>query len=313
MSLKMNVNDSDNSPSEPLVSVIVPVYNRKKEIQSLIHNLNQQIFKDFEVIFVDDHSLVPLAELFTENHKPQFSFDVLRNPKNRGVSYSRNQGVKKASGQYIAFLDSDDSWYPEKLAKCVQFAKETTGEIFCIGKTKVVKTDYEEFLPLKSPEDYHRGEDYLFLDGQFAQVSSFFLSASLAKKLNFNEALSQYEDYLYFVQAFNHSENIKFIDETLVSWFDDKTDGRLSTQKSYQQAITFIEFLKNEVATSAIAAFYLRFVLPYYFYHNIPLSFKVIYICLTSQKVSFKTVSWMSIKGIIGDFLITKLRAVVKK
>ena len=313
MDSSMDVHNFKIQTTKPLVSIIVPVFNRKQEILNLIENLNEQTFKNFEVIFIDDHSKEPLSVLFNSKIKTDFRYLILRNHENKGVSFSRNRGVQNSSGHYIAFLDSDDAWYPNKLAECVIKCENREEEIFCLAKTRIVKQTYEEYLPLESPEVFNSGEEYLFFNGLFAQVSSFFLSSSLAKKLQFNESLTQYEDYLYFIQAFNNAERVAFIDQTLVTWFDDKTDGRLSTNKSYKQAQTFIQLINNEIDDQAIAAFYLRFVLPYYFYSDIKISILSIYKCLTSGKVPLKAVVWMTAKGILGNRIITKLRGAIKK
>jgi glycosyltransferase involved in cell wall biosynthesis len=299
--------------SNPKVSVVIPVYNRDKEILDVIKSLNLQSYQNFEAIFVDDYSTVPLS-VTLQKHQDQikFEFKLHRNKENFGVSRTRNEGVKLAEGDYICFLDSDDEWFPNKIKDNVQQCLSLTGSVFAMSKTHVVKEGYIETLPENDLSEYSCGEEYLFEHGNFAQVSSFFLSKSLAEKIRFNESLAQYEDFLYFIEAFNAAEKVVFIDQILVKWNDIQTKGRLSLDKNYKQSSIFINEVTGIIDTRYLECFYLRFVLPYYFYHNIYKSLRTIYYCLFKSSISSKTVLWMALKGILGNKLIAKIRSIVK-
>lgn len=297
----------------PKVSIVIPVFNREKEILSVIQSLNNQTYKNFEAIFVDDYSRVPLHNLLEDlKDEIKFNYELIRNSKNSGVSYSRNQGVQKANGEYVCFLDSDDEWYPDKLEVNVHKCHSLKGSVFAMSKTLVIKDSYTETLPVSSLSEYSNGGEYLFEHGNFAQVSSFFLSKSLAQKIEFNESLAQYEDFLYFIQAFNSAEQIVFIEQVLVKWNDVQTEGRLSLDKNYKQSSIFLNEVVDVIDTRYLECFYLRFVMPYYFYHNISKSLHTLSYCLFKSSISFKTVIWMAFKGILGNKLITKIRSIVK-
>ena len=101
-------------PTRPLVSVIIPTYNRAALVAQAVASALAQTWRDFEVLVVDDGSsddtaasLAPFAGQVT----------VLRRPSRGGVSAARNQGIAAARGQWLAFLDSDDLWLPEKLRR----------------------------------------------------------------------------------------------------------------------------------------------------------------------------------------------------
>jgi glycosyltransferase involved in cell wall biosynthesis len=104
----------------PLVSVIIPTYNRGWVIQEAIDSVLGQDFGDYELIVVDDGSddNTP-AVLAAYGHK----FRVLRQ-SNNGVSAARNRGIAAAAGQLVAFLDSDDLWLPQKLSTQVKFFQD---------------------------------------------------------------------------------------------------------------------------------------------------------------------------------------------
>ncbi|HZF01834.1 MAG TPA: glycosyltransferase [Methylomirabilota bacterium] len=97
--------------SMPLVSVIIPVFNRAHCVANAVESVLAQTFRNFEIIAVDDGSTDGTAEVL-EKFGDQIR---LLRQKNRGVSAARNAGIRAARGKWIAFLDSDDRWFPEKL------------------------------------------------------------------------------------------------------------------------------------------------------------------------------------------------------
>jgi glycosyltransferase involved in cell wall biosynthesis len=106
----------------PRVSVIIPVRNRETLIQRAIHSVLNQTYRDFEIIVVDDGSTdntASVAALLAEQDK---RVRLLRHVSNRGAQAARNTGIRNAKGEWIAFLDSDDQWYPESLEVRLQLA-----------------------------------------------------------------------------------------------------------------------------------------------------------------------------------------------
>lgn len=92
--------------SQPLVSVIIPVYNQAAFILDAINSIKQQIWKNWELIIINDGSTDSLENTLK---KLDFQYHYHRQ-KNQGVSSARNVGIKKAKGEFIAFLDADDRW-----------------------------------------------------------------------------------------------------------------------------------------------------------------------------------------------------------
>jgi glycosyltransferase involved in cell wall biosynthesis len=108
-----NTNVKPVIPAEPLISVIIPVYQAESFIKTTVHNVLQQTYNNFELIIVDDGCTDATIERVKE-----FKSDKIRivHQENKGVAAARNFGFQFAQGEYITFLDSDDLWLPSKLA-----------------------------------------------------------------------------------------------------------------------------------------------------------------------------------------------------
>ncbi|NWH05031.1 glycosyltransferase family 2 protein [Desulfobacter latus] len=101
---------------ESLVSVIIPTYNREHCIKRAIYSVLNQNYKNTEIIVIDDCSQDKTEQRVFECTKECNNIVYYRNVKNEGCAISRNIGVELSNGEYIAFLDDDDEYYPEKLS-----------------------------------------------------------------------------------------------------------------------------------------------------------------------------------------------------
>jgi len=104
----------------PLVSIIIPTYNRKNMVKEAIESVFKQSYTNYELFVIDDGSDDNTFELINQ-YKDNLYYLYIRN---RGVSKARNLGVTLSRGEYISFLDSDDYWLPDKLRKQVRFMEE---------------------------------------------------------------------------------------------------------------------------------------------------------------------------------------------
>ncbi|MCT7981119.1 glycosyltransferase family 2 protein [Laspinema olomoucense] len=105
-----------------LISVIVPVYNLEQYIVETIQSVLAQTYKHFELIVIDDGSTDKTPEICEEFQEPKLK---LIRQRNKGANAARNAGVRAAKGDYIAFLDGDDLWFPEKLAKHIEHLEQS--------------------------------------------------------------------------------------------------------------------------------------------------------------------------------------------
>ncbi|MDR8393380.1 glycosyltransferase family 2 protein [Aliifodinibius sp. S!AR15-10] len=118
--------------SKPLVSVIIPTYNRSKLLKRAIDSVLQQTYSHLECLVVDDASTDNTNEVIAEYEDERIIY--IRHNENKHVSVARNTGIKHAGGKYLAFLDDDDEWLPSKLEKQVQVFESVdskVGLIYC--------------------------------------------------------------------------------------------------------------------------------------------------------------------------------------
>ncbi len=107
-----------------LVSIITPLYNSEDFIRKTIESVQSQIYENWEMIVVDDASTDNGVEIVKKYADKDSRIKLIHLDKNSGGAVARNTAIKVARGKYIAFLDSDDLWHPEKLEKQISFMKE---------------------------------------------------------------------------------------------------------------------------------------------------------------------------------------------
>lgn len=116
-----------------LVSVIMPAYNAEKYIRQAIDSVRVQTYSDWELVIVDDKSSDHTISIVKEYCREDPRIKLLCNSQNQGVSHTRKKGVEAAAGEWIAFLDSDDAWQPEKLEKQIALQKQNNAKLIFTG------------------------------------------------------------------------------------------------------------------------------------------------------------------------------------
>lgn len=141
-----------------LVSIIMPSWNTGRFIGESIQSVLNQTYKNWELIIVDDCSTDNTDEIVTSFDDERIRY--FRNDKNSGAALTRNKAMREARGEWIAFLDSDDLWMPEKLEKQLSFMKENG---YTFSFTEYEKID-EESKPLNiyvsGPEKVNKHKMY---------------------------------------------------------------------------------------------------------------------------------------------------------
>ncbi len=195
----------------PLVSIVIPTYNRGHVLERAILSVLRQTYKDFELIVVDDGSFDSTSRLLSEYEgKIKVLFQ-----KNRGVSAARNLGIRHSRGDLIAFLDSDDEWLPDKLAK--QAALFDPGKRFFVSHTDEIWIRAGKELHQKKIHRKQGGQFFVrALERCLISPSSVMISLCLLDTVGwFDEALPAAEDYDLWLRLTAFHE-VDFVPEPLI-------------------------------------------------------------------------------------------------
>ena len=188
--------------SMPKVSVIIPTYN-SKYIAETVQSALEQTYKDFEVIVVDNGSTDNTYEIVTQiiDERVEYLYQ-----ENRGVNNARNVGVQVSKGQYICFLDADDSWLPWKLAMQVKTLDSypLAGVVYTdmLLLDEFTSKEIGLFLPrVKKEPPPDKVQDKL-IDCFFGHSSSLMIKRMVFEKVGmFDETLKNCQDYEWLLRA----------------------------------------------------------------------------------------------------------------
>lgn len=209
---------------QPLVSVVIPTYNRPELLKRAVMSVVAQSFSNIEVIVVDDNSIEDNSIVLDEIKKSTPSpIKYFKNKTNMGANNCRNQGIASAKGDYIAFLDDDDEWVEKKLSEQVDILVQSNEAGICYTGKNIV--------------DSKGRIRYSYLTPQCIEHINYIGTTStiLVKKVVFDEvggfdeslpALQDYELYLRILQKYQAIG----VDEALINYYEDNTIKRISTQ-----------------------------------------------------------------------------------
>ncbi len=223
------------------VSVIIPTYNGAKKILNLLHSLEKQTFKEFEVIVVIDGSTDETKTILAEK---QFNFPLkVIYQANKGRAGARNTGVKNASADWLVFVDDDMRLEPNTLQKHWEFHQNVEKAILVgsqIEDWKVLQSDLQKYRAILSRKWINQVVRNLPMpaDNFFLASSNCSLSKFLFEQLHgFDEKLTDAEDYDLGKRAIEQGISIYFNPE-IIAWHDDFITCRsyIRRQQQYQKA-----------------------------------------------------------------------------
>ena len=205
------------------VSIVIPTYNRVHTLDRAIQSVLAQTFQNFELFVVDDGSTDGTVDYLKGLLGKDSRLHVLHQNENRGVSSARNIGVENSSGEWLAFLDSDDEWLPEKLERQIQFAQQSP-EIRLIHTEEIWIRDK---VRVNASNKYAKSGGRIFkrcVDLCCIAPSSAMIRRDLFADVGlFREDFPVCEDYELWLRI-AANENIGFIDESLIRKFGGHED-----------------------------------------------------------------------------------------
>jgi len=218
----------------PLISVVIPTYNRAHLLKRALQSVFDQRYSKWEVIVIDNSSVDNTDDIvnsFRDNRVRLFKIN------NHGVvAASRNKGIRVANGNWIAFLDSDDWWMPEKLSECV---KRINDDVDFIYHPLRIFESKRFWLYKKTRTKYLKNPVLvnLLVDGNLIQNSSVVVRHSLLEKVNgIDESrdIIAAEDYNAWLKIANNTDKFIFINKAL-GYYSNHPGGLSNKNMKYHE------------------------------------------------------------------------------
>jgi GT2 family glycosyltransferase/radical SAM superfamily enzyme YgiQ (UPF0313 family) len=187
---------SEEVSISPMVSVIVPAYNRPEMLVLSIQSILDQTYKDYEIIVVNDCGLEVESIVAWLNQQQNITY--VRHGRNRGLAAARNTGIKMARGKYLAYLDDDDIFYPDHLETLVTFLETSHYRVAYTDALRAVQVKkHGRYATVERdllyPHDFNA--DRLMVANEFPVLCVMHERACLDQAGVFDESLTTHEDW----------------------------------------------------------------------------------------------------------------------
>ncbi|PKH20155.1 hypothetical protein CIG19_18560 [Enterobacterales bacterium CwR94] len=246
------------SASTPRVSVVIPTFNRADVIIKTLDSVLNQTYRNIEVFVVDDASTDLTPEVMATVADPRVTFVQL--PVNTGGTRPRNEGIERAQGEFIALLDSDDEWLPEKLEKQLAYMNRQGGKNRACMTAKYNKRPEGQYVRRnKSPKHYSGIMEFLLLGNDF-QTSTLLLDANIAKAALFDPELRKHQDWDFALRLEEHNATFLYYDEPLTIYDDSDGAGRISSDGKREKSLAWLENIKSRVPAYIWYGFYAKII-----------------------------------------------------
>ncbi|MCK0714451.1 glycosyltransferase family 2 protein [Chromohalobacter sarecensis] len=234
----------NENETPPLITVIVPVFNRWPHVCDAIESLLSQTYQNFECIVVDDASSDKSYENIKEKYSDNEKIRVVQLSKNSGQAIARNIGVQKASGSFICFLDSDDILLKDSLEARISVYNEEIDKdtIVSGGNISAEKSNTKDLKKRLTPITL---DEYLIERGLIHTNTVMMRTASFHHLGGFNEELRQREDVEFFIRALCHFSAVSCGTYVAQMRAVDSSRARHDYEKIIKQGYAFVEALKN--------------------------------------------------------------------
>jgi teichuronic acid biosynthesis glycosyltransferase TuaG len=236
-----------------MVSIIMPYYKKRIFFLLSLESVLNQTFQNFEIIIIYDDSDLFDLDYILEKQKIDKRITVIKNNKNIGAGFSRNKGISISNGKYIAFLDCDDCWHPEKLEKQLNFMKDNKIS-FSFTSYDVINSKGEIIKNKKAPKKIMFKN--LLIDCNIG------LSTVILEKRLINDScqfpnLKTKEDFVLWLKI-SKKTDLYGIDVPLAKWR--KLNNSLSSN-FFQKLIDGFRVYNRYMKLSYIKSFYLLIIL----------------------------------------------------
>ncbi|HVX77213.1 MAG TPA: glycosyltransferase family 2 protein [Bradyrhizobium sp.] len=244
-----------------LVSVVIPTRHRPQLVLRAIHSVLNQTYSEIELIVVIDGPDATTTAAMGSIEDPRLQYIV--NPRSLTAAGARNVGAARATGDWIAFLDDDDEWLPNKLERQMAFASATT-LVSCLSRVVTPlatyvwpRTVYDNSMPL---DEYLFDRRSLFLGSGFIQTSSYLLPRRLFDQVRFNVE-SPHDDWELVLRLCKETgAKIRTVPEVLVTLYFEEERSSLSNSGAWSASLRWIESIRPIITPRAYSGFCLGVV-----------------------------------------------------
>lgn len=202
------------SGSEPLISVIIAVYNGAEFISKAISSVKGQSHQNIELIVVDDGSTDNTVELVQQESDPRIKLIEI---EHQGVSAARNAGLRVMNGEYFTWLDADDLFTPNSLSARLKIFKKEPDTAIVDGLVKITNDKMDKMISIWSPS--FRGDPlskYLMADPSAYFGASVMIRNEKGKEYQFKEGMSHCEDLLFLTELAATGVNYNYTGENVL-------------------------------------------------------------------------------------------------
>lgn len=224
----------------PLVSVVMPTYNRLALLPKSIDSILSQTYDKFEFIIVDDGSTDGSNNLLQAYAQLDSRIKILTNEQNRGISYSRNRGTDAAKGKYVAIMDSDDVSLPERLEKHVNYLEKNKD---VVALNALYLEMGKEANGTNNWVPPNRFEIIFHLKNYFTNISFFRTDFVRKHNIRYNENMMSSEDYDFWSQIFLNGGKLHMLNEHLINLRRHRTNSK----EYYQQIKSNARIVSNRL------------------------------------------------------------------
>jgi len=209
-----------------LVSVIIPTYNRAHLVGRAIQSVLAQTFTQFEILVIDDCSNDDTERVVSEISDDRITY--IRHTENRGGSTARNTGVTASRGQFVAFLDSDDTWHPEKIAKQLDLFEKSGDEVGVIYTGFNINNSVGKTMDVHRPQARGNIFRQLLCANCVGTTSTVMIRRICIDKVGgFDETLPSCQDWDLWLRLARHFK-YDFVPEPLVNYLEAPTAERIT-------------------------------------------------------------------------------------
>lgn len=231
---------------EPLVSCIIPTYNREKKVINAISSVLTQSYFNLEVLVVDDQSIDDTRVTVEELAKNDSRIKYFYNPV-KGGNNARNFGIKNAKGEYIAFLDDDDIWLKSKIKKQVE-SLQLLGEEYGVSYCTYARTRTNGKVAKRHPSRFSKIREGNVLNDllkrNFISTCSLLVKADVFEKAGmFDPSYKSFQDWELFIRLAQYY-HFSYINEILVEVFE--SEDSITLNKT-GRVLTSFKLLKQNM------------------------------------------------------------------